>query len=362
MNAELAADRPIEVGFLPRGVALEDEDLIRTKVSLIPDVGDRDPRGRHRRARQAGRRGDPRPHPPVRSGASASRRPRTRGRATSGSASRWSMAERARAAEGGKLDALREALRRHERIIVAFSGGADSAFLARVAHDTLGAGRVRAVTAVSPSLAADELDDCRRLAADWGLSWTTVLTDEMERAAYRVNDGERCYHCKAALMDALAPMARSDAGAVIALGVNVDDLGRPSPGPAGGRRAGGGVPAGRGRLHQGGRARLVPPAGPADVGQAGRRLPGLAGAVRHRGLRGRAVTGGAGRGGAAAARASDRCGSATTTAQQGSRCPRRIWPASWPLGSQIVASPYGLAGLRLRHPRPLEGLRSGTTA
>ena len=137
-----------------------------------------------------------------------------------------------------ELDVLREALQRHERMIVAFSGGADSAFLARVAHDTLGAGRVRVVTAVSPSLAADELDDCRRLAADWGLSWTTVLTDEMERAAYRVNDGERCYHCKAALMDALAPMARSDVGAVIALGVNVDDLDDHRPGQrAAGERA-----------------------------------------------------------------------------------------------------------------------------
>ena len=72
----------------------------------------------------------------------------------------------------------------------------------------LGPERVRAVTAVSPSLAADELDDCRRLAAEWGLSWSTVATDEMERAAYRVNDGERCYHCKSALMDALDPAGR----------------------------------------------------------------------------------------------------------------------------------------------------------
>jgi len=80
----------------------------------------------------------------------------------------------------------------------------------------------------SRSLAADELEDCRRLAAEWGLSWSTVATDEMERAAYRVNDGERCYHCKSALMDALTPLVT--AGAVVALGVNVDDLGDHRPG------------------------------------------------------------------------------------------------------------------------------------
>ncbi len=106
------------------------------------------------------------------------------------------------------LASVHAALDRHAAVVVAFSGGADSAFLARVAHDRLGPERVRAVTAVSPSLAADELEDCRRLAAEWGLSWSTVATDEMERAAYRVNDGERCYHCKSALMDALDPAGR----------------------------------------------------------------------------------------------------------------------------------------------------------
>jgi uncharacterized protein len=124
--------------------------------------------------------------------------------------------------------ALRRALARHRRVVVAFSGGADSAFLAWMAHDTLGGDRARAVTAVSPSLAADELDDCRQMAREWGLTWSTVLTDEMERAAYRVNDGQRCYHCKAALMDALEPLVEPDT--VVALGVNVDDLGDHRPG------------------------------------------------------------------------------------------------------------------------------------
>ncbi len=129
----------------------------------------------------------------------------------------------------GDLAQLRQDLRALDRVVVAFSGGADSAFLAWVAHDTLGPERARAVTAVSPSLAADELDDCRALASEWGLNWSTVLTAEMENAAYRINDGDRCYHCKVALMDVTGPLAAAD-DAVVVLGVNLDDLGDHRPG------------------------------------------------------------------------------------------------------------------------------------
>ena len=72
----------------------------------------------------------------------------------------------------GKLDALRESCERLGRVVVAFSGGADSAFLAAVADATLGSAAAHAVTAVSPSLAGAERDDCRALAAEWGLRWT----------------------------------------------------------------------------------------------------------------------------------------------------------------------------------------------
>src|SRR5947199_2050147 len=101
------------------------------------------------------------------------------------------------------LDALRERLCGLDRVAVAFSGGADSAFLAWVAHDTLGSDRALSMTAVSPSLAADELDDCRALVAEWGLRWEPVATDELANPAYSANDGQRCYYCKAELMDAL---------------------------------------------------------------------------------------------------------------------------------------------------------------
>jgi len=129
----------------------------------------------------------------------------------------------------GKLGALRGALGVLDRCVVAFSGGADSALVARVATDLLGARRVLCVTAVSPSLAPEELADCRALAGEWGLRWREVPTGELDVAAYAANDGGRCYHCKASLLDALAPLAAAESATVL-LGVNLDDLGDHRPG------------------------------------------------------------------------------------------------------------------------------------
>ena len=138
---------------------------------------------------------------------------------------------------GGELATLQDGLRSLERIVVAFSGGADSAFLAWVAHQTLGAERTLCATAVSPSLAGAEEADCRSLAAEWGLSWTAVATAELDDPRYVANGSDRCAWCKTALMEALAPLAESRRATVV-LGVNLDDLGDHRPGQAAAASAG----------------------------------------------------------------------------------------------------------------------------
>ncbi|MGE3621933.1 MAG: ATP-dependent sacrificial sulfur transferase LarE [Acidimicrobiia bacterium] len=135
-----------------------------------------------------------------------------------------------------ELAALADRLSDLGPVVVAFSGGADSALVARVAHDTLGS-RALAVTAVSPSLAAAERADAAALAREWGLRWQEVDTVELDDPAYARNDGDRCFHCKSALMDALVPIARQE-GATVVLGVNVDDLGDHRPGQDAARQRG----------------------------------------------------------------------------------------------------------------------------
>ena len=141
---------------------------------------------------------------------------------------------------GAAIAALRAELLRLGKVVVAFSGGVDSALLAWVAADTLGADAL-SVTAVSPSLADREHNDCQSLAAEWGLQWAEVETNEMLNAAYRVNDGNRCFHCKDALMDQLVPLA-VERDATVVLGVNLDDLGDHRPGQSAAEQRGASFP------------------------------------------------------------------------------------------------------------------------
>jgi uncharacterized protein len=102
-----------------------------------------------------------------------------------------------------------------------------------VATEALGADQVLCVTAVSPSLAPEELADCRALAAEWSLRFAEIRTDELADPDYAANDGSRCYYCKASLLGALVPVAAEEdggRGATVVLGVNLDDLGDHRPG------------------------------------------------------------------------------------------------------------------------------------
>lgn len=108
-------------------------------------------------------------------------------------------------------------------IVVAFSGGADSAFLLAAAARALGPGRVLAVTAHSPSLPQSERDPAAAYAASLGVAHRVVATHEMDREGYRANAGDRCYFCKAELVEVVAPVA-AGLGWPIATGTNADDV------------------------------------------------------------------------------------------------------------------------------------------
>ncbi len=114
-------------------------------------------------------------------------------------------------------------------MIVAYSGGVDSAFLATVAHEVLG-DKALSVTANSPSLAPSELEEAIALATDQKIHYQIIETKETEREDYQANNPDRCFFCKDELYSHLIKFADQQGYAVITNGTNVDDLGDYRPG------------------------------------------------------------------------------------------------------------------------------------
>lgn len=128
-----------------------------------------------------------------------------------------------------KLRRLRETLAGYGSCLVAYSGGVDSTFLAKVAVETLG-GRALAAIADSPSLPRRELAEAIAIAERFKIPLRVVRTAEFDDERYLANPGDRCFFCKHALFDRLQPLAREGGFAVIAYGENFSDLGDHRPG------------------------------------------------------------------------------------------------------------------------------------
>jgi uncharacterized protein len=129
-----------------------------------------------------------------------------------------------------KRDRLVEILRECGSVVIGYSGGVDSVFLARVATDVLGPDRVLAVTGKSDSVASWMEDTAREVAHRFGIPWLEVETREMDDPRYAANPSNRCYFCKSELWGRLDGVARERGFATVLDGSNADDVGDHRPG------------------------------------------------------------------------------------------------------------------------------------
>ena len=129
-----------------------------------------------------------------------------------------------------KRDRLTEILRECGSVVIGYSGGVDSVFLAKAAVDVLGASHVLAVTGKSDSVASWMEDTAREVAAGFGIPWLEVETREMDDPRYAANPSNRCYFCKNELWGRLASVAREHGLETVLDGSNADDVGDHRPG------------------------------------------------------------------------------------------------------------------------------------
>ncbi|MFW6358223.1 MAG: ATP-dependent sacrificial sulfur transferase LarE [Chroococcales cyanobacterium] len=122
-----------------------------------------------------------------------------------------------------KLLKLKDLFAQMDRALIAYSGGIDSTLVAKVAYDALG-DRALAMTAESPSLLPEELEDARIQAATIGIPHEVIYTHEMDNPNYTANPVKRCYFCKSELHDTLKPLALERGYPYVVDGVNADDL------------------------------------------------------------------------------------------------------------------------------------------
>jgi uncharacterized protein len=128
-----------------------------------------------------------------------------------------------------KYAKLRSVIGEYGSALVCFSGGVDSTFLLKVAHDVLGE-RCTALTAVSITMAASERAAATELAQVMGVRHEVIESNELERPGFAANPVDRCYHCKAELLEIARPAADRLGLREVLLGTNLDDLGDHRPG------------------------------------------------------------------------------------------------------------------------------------